>query len=56
MSQELGSPPSSPVRWVIRLKNGPVKEGFGQTAFVACASIGVLLSEVASILPDAEGG
>jgi hypothetical protein len=40
----------------MRLKSGPVRTAIGQTAFVACASIGILLSEVATIQPDAEEG
>lgn len=50
----LGSPPSGPVRWVMRLKNGTVTEAIGQTAFCACASIGVLLSQVEKIWRDGE--
>jgi hypothetical protein len=46
---ELGSPPSHPVEWKITLKNGVKFYATGQTAFVAAASIGVLLSEVSEI-------
>jgi hypothetical protein len=46
---ELGSPPSHPVTWVLVLKDGREYECTGQTAVVAAASIGVLLSEVSEI-------
>lgn len=46
---ELGSPPSHPVKWVLVLKDGREYECTGQTAVVAAASIGVLLSEVKEI-------
>lgn len=48
---DLSSPPSHPVVWVIKLKDGSTASAKGQTAFVACASIGVLLSEVEWISP-----
>jgi hypothetical protein len=50
--KELSSPPSHPVTWVIVLKDKLRSLRFectGQTAFVAAASIGVLLSEVSDI-------
>lgn len=46
---ELSSPPSHPVTWLIVLHNGKEYEAEGQTAFIAAASIGVLLSEVSEI-------
>lgn len=49
-----GAPPSTRVQWVIVTKNGETRRGYGQTAFVAAASVGVLLSEVRDIQPMVE--
>lgn len=44
-----GAPPSSSVQWVIETKAGETRRGYGQTAFVAAASAGLLLSEIRDI-------
>lgn len=44
-----GTPPSTSVQWVIVTKNGETHRGYGQTAYVAAASVGVLLSDVQKI-------
>lgn len=41
-----GAPPSRKVMWVIETKSGQTMQGYGQTAFVAAADAGLLLSDV----------
>lgn len=41
-----GAPPNSPVWWDITPRTGTPKRGFGQTAFVAAATVGLVLSQV----------
>lgn len=48
---ELGAPPGKKVFWDIVTKDGRKLEGFGQTAYNAAASKGLLLEQVESITP-----
>lgn len=49
-----GSPPDRKVNWTIKTKDGRTLTGFGQTAFVAAASVGLLFEEIEDMAPETD--